>query len=169
MNKTISLFPIVIFFLYFHTDFNVPPTQQYFVPSRIRQSAFTALWSTELPITDRDEFTIEGNYTTTINLGANFDITTGTFTAQFPGLHAFFLSFRVSDTPGSTVIAIRRNGVDVVSVGAGVRSSPTMDRASTAIVIDLEAGDEIQLVKESFTPEVFEAGDELLIFTGFLL
>ncbi|XP_072025745.1 uncharacterized protein [Amphiura filiformis] len=149
--------------------FNVPPTQQYFTPYRIRQSAFTAIWKEELPPTDREEFKFQGYYNLTINLGSNFDVATGIFTAQFHGLHAFFLSFRVFMPPGATTISVRRNDVEIVSVGATASNIDVMERASTAFVIALQAGDEIQLVKSAFTPAAYGVGDAAIAFTGFLL
>ena len=189
-----------------NTDINVSPTQLCF-PHRIRQSAFTAIWKRSsiepdlrrrravetLPVLS-DDFVLTNGYETIINTGAHFNSYSGKYTAEFPGLYAFFLSFRIinEDTAKMRVkrymgdlvqetysMMITRNGVTVAEARAdvsilqmGAMDRFISERASTAIVLELEAGDVIQLKQPANTPILYPLdmdNDEMLIFTGFLL
>ena len=200
------MFFFAFFYFKLNTDINVAPTKLCF-PHKIRQSAFTARWRLTpisppdlrrrravetLPLL-QDDFVLADGYETIINTGAHFNIRSGTYTAEFPGLYAFFLSFRIinEDTAPMRVkrytgdivqetysMVITRNGVAVAEArtDVSVLHMATMDRliserASTAVVLDLDAGDIIQLKQPANTPILFPfaSDDEMLIFTGFLL
>ena len=65
---------------------------------------------------------------------------------------------------------ITRNGEEVAEARAGVSwLKAAAERASTAVVLELEAGDVIQLWQSYHSAGLVPLTDDMLIFTGFLL
>lgn len=129
-------------------------------------SVFVAHRTSDFEVTSGNK--IIGFEVMKLNIGGDFNPTTGLFTCRIPGLYYFTFNFYpVHNAEGMVDVYLTHNGVNVaylyVQGGTSARIS-----GSQSTILDLDIDDEVLLRAYAFT-RIYGSTDGRSAFTGYLL